>query len=166
MVEDGGDVFGVSEIASGNKPGQEFVDVVVTCFGTTEFRGERPERFGGDDRLSLLGSEARGVNEGDPSVVLGGGGDGFVFGGELADVRPDLLLDLDGLVGGGFCADVLEHPEQDAAGSCVEIVTRMRSGVVVVGSVGRDVPRKLWRSYYPIAHDGEPLVHGRTTERA
>lgn len=107
MVEDGGDVVGVAEPSCSDEPRQERIKVVVVGFGSAEFGGERAERFGFDGAVGLVSGEAGGAEEGGPAVVLGGCGDGFVFGGELRDRAPLVVFGGDDLVGGKFDSGVL-----------------------------------------------------------
>lgn len=107
MVEDGGDVVGVIEPPNSDEPRQEGIKVVVVGFGSAEFGGERAERFGSDGAVGFVCGEARSTDEGGPAVVLGGCGDGFVFGGELRDRAPLVVFGSDGLVGGEFSSGVL-----------------------------------------------------------
>lgn len=126
VVDDGGDVVGVGEPASLDEAWQEGVDVVVVGFRPAELRGQGAEGVGVDDGVRLVGSEAAGGDEGGPAVVLGCGGDGFVFGDELGDRAPPLLLGGDGLVRRQLSTAVLEHAVEDRAGGGVGIVALMR----------------------------------------
>lgn len=69
-----------------------------------------PERVGGDHHVHLLDREAGTFEQADPKLVLDGGGDGLVDGGERGGLCPAIALDLDGLMGGPLGAEVVEHP--------------------------------------------------------
>src|SRR5690606_21828160 len=107
------------------------VDVVMVGLGPSQLRGERAEGVGVDDGLGLLVGESAGADEPCPAVVLGGLGDGLVFGDELCDRAPCLLLGGDGLVGGKLGPDMLQYAEQNGAGGRVGVVGGVRRGVVV-----------------------------------
>lgn len=92
VVDDGGDVVGVAEPARLDEAWQEGVDVVVVGFSPAQFRGQGAEGVGVDHGLRLLVGEPGAADQGGPAVVLGCGGDGFVFGGELGDRAPPVLL--------------------------------------------------------------------------
>ena len=138
VVDNGGDVVGVSEPTSLDEARQEGVDVVVVGFGAAQFRSQGAEGVGVDDDFRLLAGAPGATDQGGPAVVLGCGGDGFVFGGELGDRAPPVLLGGDGLACRQLSTAVLEHAVEDRAGGGVGIVTRVRGGVIV-GAVEYDV---------------------------
>ena len=107
MVEDGGGVVGVAEPPGSDEPRQERIEVVVVGFGSAEFGCERAECVGLDGAVGLVGGEPGGAEEGGPAVVLGGCGDGFVFGGELRGRGSLVVSGGDGLVGGEFGSGAL-----------------------------------------------------------
>lgn len=82
VVDDGGDVVGVGKPAGPDEAWQESVDVVVVGFGTAQLRGQRPEGIGIDAGFCLVGDESASGDGGGTAVVLGCGGNGFVFDGE------------------------------------------------------------------------------------
>lgn len=71
--------------------------------------------------------------------MLGGLGDGFVLGGELADVAPPFLFGGDCLVRGQFGADVPDHTVEHRPGSGVRVIAGVRHAVAVIGPVEHDV---------------------------
>lgn len=112
-----GDVVG--EPARCNEAWQEGVDVVVVGFGPAQFLGERAESVGVDHGICLVCGEATDGDEGSPAVVLGCGSDGLIFGSELGDRAPPVLLGGDGLVRRQLSTAVLEHAVEDSAGGGV-----------------------------------------------
>ena len=85
LVDDGGDVGGVGEPARRDEAWQESVNVVVVGFEPAQFHSQCAEGVRVDDGLRLLAGEPGAADQGGSAVVLGCGGDGFVFGGELSD---------------------------------------------------------------------------------
>ena len=71
---------------------------MVVGFGPAQLRGQGAEGVGVDDGLGLIAGEPGAADQGGPAVVLSCGGDGSVFGGELGDRVPPVLLGGDGLV--------------------------------------------------------------------
>ena len=111
---------------------------MVVGFGPPQLGREGAESVGVDDGLRLLVGEPGAADQGGPAVVLGCGGDGFVFGGEVGDRPPLVLLGGDGLARRQLSTAVLEHAVEDRAGGSVRIVARVRGGVIV-GAVEDDV---------------------------
>jgi hypothetical protein len=114
-VKDGGDVVGVGKFSCPNQAWQQGLNVVVVGFCSAEFGGESSENVRGDHVFCVVVAETRCADQGGPAIVLGGCGDGLVFGGELCDRSPGLLFSGDGLMGGEFRTDVLQDPEQEAS---------------------------------------------------
>ena len=131
VVDDRRDVVGVSEPARPDEAWQQGSHVVVVRFGPPQLGREGAEGVGVDDRFCLVGGESAGCDESSPAVVLGCGGDGFVFGGELGDRAPPVLLGGDGLVRRQLSTRMLQDAVEDRAGGGVGVVARMRGGVII-----------------------------------
>lgn len=98
MVKNGCDVVGVVEPAGTDQLRQKNVDVVMVRFRPAQFCGEWPERVGGENLGSLGIGEAGVLDESGPAVELSGSRDGLVFGSQLSNRAPCLLLGRDRLV--------------------------------------------------------------------
>lgn len=86
VVDDGGDVVDVGEPTNLDEAWQQGSHVVVVGFGPPQLGREGAESVGVDDGLRLLAGDPGAADQGGPAVVLGCGGDGFVFGGEVGDL--------------------------------------------------------------------------------
>ncbi len=137
-MEDCGDVVGVAEPSCSDEARQQHIDIVMVRFSPEKFSRERAERLGLDGALGLVGGEPGGTDEGGPAVVLSGGGDGLVLGGELSDRAPLLLLGDGRLVRRELSTTVLQNSVEHASRGGMWVVT----GVwlrVVVGAVERHI---------------------------
>src|SRR5690606_10311288 len=108
-------------------------------FGLTQLGRQGAVGVGVEHGVDLRAGEAGSGKEAGPAVVLGGLGDRLVFGGELQDAAPTVLLGGDRLVRGQLGADMLEHAVEDSASGDVGIVVRAGVGVLVIVPINGDV---------------------------
>ena len=133
------DVVRIAQPPRGYETRQQGVEVVVVGFGMPKLGRQGRVGVRVEHGIDLRTRESGGGKEGAPAVVLGGLGDGFVLGGELADVAPPFLLGGDRLVRGQFGADVLDHAVEHRPGGGVRVVAGVRHPVAVVGPIEDNV---------------------------